>query len=104
MEEYRGIRPNFPAGPLLNVIFGATVRYIENCKKFNDLDRLHDSDPWDFPEKFSDKLYKQLLTFLHGPYIPRLTTIQALIIANNHFANVDNWTSGWLLNCIVCLF
>ncbi|CAO3628373.1 unnamed protein product [Mucor hiemalis] len=100
LEEYRGIRPCFPAGPLLNAVYGASVRYIENCRKFGDLERIDNGKPWDFPENLSDMLFQNLIIFIKGKYAPCLSTIQAIVIAHNHSANVESWTSGWLLNCI----
>jgi hypothetical protein len=101
LEEYRGIRSSYPAGYLLNAVYGAAVRYVENCKKFNDLDSIDDGGVWDFPEDFSENLFEIIIIYLKGKYIPRISTVQSIIIAHNHSANVDNWTSSWLLNCAV---
>lgn len=101
LEEYRGIKATFPAATLLNAIYGASVRYINNCIKFNDWQRLDNGREWEFPHNFSEKLFQNLIIFVKGRYIPRLSTIQAILIAHNHSANVESWTSGWLLNCIV---
>ncbi|KAG2234509.1 hypothetical protein INT48_007322 [Thamnidium elegans] len=100
LEEYRGIRPCYPSGAILNAIFGASVRYIDNCKKFGDSDRLDDGRTWDFPEKLSEMLFQNLIIFIKGKYVPSLATIQAIVIAHNHSANVESWSSGWLLNCV----
>lgn len=101
LEEYRGIRPCYPSGAILNAIFGASVRYIDNCKKFADSDRLDDGKTWDFHEKLSEMLFQNLIIFIKGKYVPSLATIQAIVIAHNHSANVESWSSGWLLNCVV---
>lgn len=101
LEEYRGIRATFPAATLLNAIYGASVRYVNNCIKFNDWQRLDNGREWVFPHNFSEKLFQNLIIFVKGRYNPRLSTIQAILIAHNHSANVESWTSGWLLNCIV---
>ncbi|KAL0140492.1 fungal-specific transcription factor domain-containing protein [Mucor lusitanicus] len=100
LEEYRGIRATFPAATLLNAIYGASVRYVNNCIKFNDWQRLDNGREWVFPHNFSEKLFQNLIIFVKGRYNPRLSTIQAILIAHNHSANVESWTSGWLLNCI----
>ncbi|GAA5805450.1 hypothetical protein HPULCUR_010966 [Helicostylum pulchrum] len=100
LEEYRGIRPCYPSGAILNAIFGASVRYIDNCKKFADSDRLDDGKTWDFHEKLSEMLFQNLIIFIKGKYVPSLATIQAIVIAHNHSANVESWSSGWLLNCV----
>ncbi|KAL7317630.1 hypothetical protein PS15m_003962 [Mucor circinelloides] len=100
LEEYRGIRATFPAATLLNAIYGASVRYVSNCVKFNDWQRLDNGREWVFPHNFSEKLFQNLIIFVKGKYNPRLSTIQAILIAHNHSANVESWTSGWLLNCI----
>ncbi|CEP17386.1 hypothetical protein [Parasitella parasitica] len=100
LEEYRGIRATFPAATLLNAIYGASVRYVNNCIKFNDWQRLDNGREWELPHNFSEKLFQNLITFIKGRYVPRLSTIQAILIAHNHSANVESWTSGWLLNCI----
>lgn len=101
LEEYRGIRTYFPTGPVLNAVYGAAVRYIENCKKFGDSDRLDGGKSWDFPKNLSEMLFQNLIIFIKGKYDPCLPTIQAIIIAHNHSANVESSSSSWLLNCIV---
>lgn len=101
LEEYRGIQSSFPSGALLNAIYGASIRYVENCKKFSDSDRLDGGKPWDLPDNLAENLFQNLIIFIKGKYAPCLASIQAIVIAHNHSANVESWTSGWLLNCIV---
>ncbi|KAI9469985.1 MAG: fungal-specific transcription factor domain-containing protein [Benjaminiella poitrasii] len=100
LEEYRGIQATFPAAPLLNAIYGASARYILNCEKFNDLERLEDGGSWDFSENFATGFLQRVIMFAKARYVPRLSSIQAIIIAHNHCANIDSWTTGWLFNCI----
>lgn len=104
LQEYRGIQSSFPAGPLLNAMYGAAVRYIENCKKFDDSDRLDGGKPWDLPENLSERLFATLIVFIQGRYVPCLSSIQAIVIGHNHSVGLESWTSGWLLNCIVSLY
>ncbi|KAI7899467.1 fungal-specific transcription factor domain-containing protein [Cokeromyces recurvatus] len=101
LEEYRGIRVTFPAGPILNAIYGASIRYIENCQKFNGTESLDNGYPWDLPKNSVDKLFKNLFSFLKLKYVPRLSSIQAAIITHSYYANVDSLTKGWLFNCII---
>ena len=101
LEEYRGIRETFPSGPLLNAMYGAAVRYIDNCKQFGDSESLNQGEPWHFPSNFSHRLFQNLIVFIKGRYTPCLSSVQAIVIAHNHSASLENWTSGWLLNCIV---
>ncbi|KAI8390152.1 fungal-specific transcription factor domain-containing protein [Blakeslea trispora] len=100
LEEYRGIRETFPSGPLLNAMYGAAVRYIDNCKQFGDSELLNKGEPWQFPYNFSHILFQNLIVFIKGRYSPCLSSIQAIVIAHNLSASLENWTSGWLLNCI----
>jgi hypothetical protein len=104
LQEYREISSSFPSGPLLNAVYGASVRYIENCKRFGDSAALDDGEPWEFPDNLAPMLFQNLIIFVKGKYAPCLSTIQAIVIAHNHSANVESWTSGWLLNCIVRLY
>ncbi|KAG2200532.1 hypothetical protein INT47_012318 [Mucor saturninus] len=101
LEEYRGIQSCFPAGPLLNAMYGAAVRYVENCKKFGDAERLDEGGkPWDLPENLAQRLFSTLIVFIKGKYAPCLSSIQAIVIGHNHSVNFENWSSGWLLNCV----
>lgn len=61
---------------------------------------LDEGGAWDFPDNLAAMLFQNLIIFIKGKYDPCLSTIQAIVIAHNHSANVENWTSGWLLNCI----
>ena len=56
-------------------------------------------------EGWSEKLFENLLVYLRGRYSPCISTVQAMVIAQNHRASLDEkMTSTWLLNSAVSLF
>jgi hypothetical protein len=56
----------------------------------------------DVPEGWSEKLFENLLVYVKGRYRPCISTVQALVIAQNHRASLDEKvTSAWLLNSAV---
>ncbi|CAO0801276.1 unnamed protein product [Mucor circinelloides] len=97
LKQYRGEIGEYPSAPLLNAIFGAAVRYIETCKLFGDKVPL--DHQIETKEGWSERLFENLLIYLKGRYSPCISTVQAMVIAQNHRASLDEkMTSGWLLN------
>lgn len=53
-------------------------------------------------EGWSERLFENLITFVKGKYSPCISTVQALVIGQNHRASLDEkMASGWLLNSAV---
>ncbi|GAN09678.1 transcription factor TamA [Mucor ambiguus] len=97
LKQYRGEIGEYPSAPLLNGIFGAAVRYIETCKLFGDKVPL--DHQIETKEGWSERLFENLLIYLKGRYSPCISTVQAMVIAQNHRASLDEkMTSAWLLN------
>jgi hypothetical protein len=100
LKQYRGEISQYPSAPLLNAIFGAAVRYIETCKLFGD--KVPSDHQLDLKEGWSETLFENLLVYVKGRYKPCISTVQALVIGQNHRASLDEkMTSGWLLNSAV---
>ncbi|KAG1376233.1 hypothetical protein G6F61_007775 [Rhizopus arrhizus] len=99
LKQYRGQIKEYPSAPLLNSIYGAAVRYIDTCRRFGDT--LPDCDHIEVKAGWSEKLFENIITYLKVQNTPRISTVQALAIANTHRASLDSKiTSGWLLNCV----
>lgn len=103
LKQYRGQIKEYPSAALLNSIYGAAVRYIDTCRRFGDT--LPCCDHIEIKAGWSEKLFENIITYLKVQNTPRISTVQALAIANTHRASLDSKiTSGWLLNCIVSSF
>ncbi|KAI7905436.1 fungal-specific transcription factor domain-containing protein [Cokeromyces recurvatus] len=97
LKQYRGQIGEYPSAPLLNAIYGAAVRYIETCKLFGDQVPL--DQHVEIKEGWSEKLFENLIFYVRGRYNPCISTIQAIVISQNHRASFDEKiTSSWLLN------
>jgi hypothetical protein len=58
----------------------------------------------EIPEGWSEQLFEKLITFVKGRYTPCISTVQALVIAQNHRASLDEKiASSWLMNSAVSL-
>ncbi|CAO3653841.1 unnamed protein product [Mucor hiemalis] len=97
LKQYRGEIAEYPSAPLLNAIYGAAVRYIETCD--GNGDKISTEHHLEMKEGWSEKLFDNLIVFVKGRYAPCITTVQALVIGQNHRASLDEkMASGWLLN------
>lgn len=97
LKQYRGEIAEYPSAPLLNSIYGAAVRYIETCDSNGD--KLSIEHHLEMKDGWSEKLFDNLIMFVKGRYAPCITTVQALVIGQNHRASLDEkMASGWLLN------
>ncbi|KAI9262802.1 fungal-specific transcription factor domain-containing protein [Helicostylum pulchrum] len=95
LKQYRGETGEYPSAPLLNAIYGAAVRYMETCDMNGDKISLD----IEMQEGWSERLFENLITFVKGKYSPCISTVQALVIGQNHRASLDEkMASGWLLN------
>lgn len=102
LKQYRGETGEYPSAPLLNAIFGAAVRYIETCHINGD--KISHDHHIEMIEGWSEKLFENLITFVKGRYWPCISTVQAIVIGQNHRASLDEkMASGWLLNSAVSL-
>ncbi|RCH77631.1 hypothetical protein CU098_001196, partial [Rhizopus stolonifer] len=72
LEEYRGIRPNFPFGILLVSMYLASVNYITICQKFGDADCLNNGKPLNLPKDLQKNLECQFSKYLGKKYEPSL--------------------------------
>ncbi|KAG2236790.1 hypothetical protein INT48_006974 [Thamnidium elegans] len=98
LKQYRGEIGEYPSAPLLNAIYGAAVRYMETC----DMNGDKISHDIEMQEGWSERLFENLITFVKGKYTPCISTVQALVIGQNHRASLDEkMASGWLLNSAV---
>ncbi|KAI9340749.1 fungal-specific transcription factor domain-containing protein [Pilaira anomala] len=97
LKQYRGETGEYPSAPLLNAIFGAAIRYIETCHINGD--KISHEHHIEMKEGWSEKLFENLITFVKGRYWPCISTVQAIVIGQNHRASLDEkMASGWLLN------
>lgn len=103
LKQYRGEIGEYPSAPLLNAIYGAAVRYMETCDMNGE--KLTQARHIEKKENWSEQLFENLITFVKGRYSPCISTVQALVIAQNHRASLDEKiASGWLLNSAVSFF
>ncbi|KAI8584049.1 hypothetical protein K450DRAFT_221245 [Umbelopsis ramanniana AG] len=98
LKQYRGQIKPFPSAPLLLAMYGAAARYLEVARR-QDINKLIDIDEdWQPPENWSESLFDELRKFLVGHYTPSMSTVQALLIAQNHRASLDSRsTIVWLI-------
>lgn len=100
LKQYRGEIGEYPSAPLLNAIYGAAVRYMETCAVNGD--KVSHDHHIEMKEGWSEVFFENLLTFIKGRYTPCISTVQALVIGQNHRASLDEkLASGWLLNSAV---
>jgi hypothetical protein len=100
LKQYRGEIGDYPSAPLLNAIYGAAVRYLETCDSNGD--KVSAEHHLEMKEGWSEQLFENLLIFVKGRYSPCISTVQALVIGQNHRASLDEkMASGWLLNSAV---
>ncbi|KAI8142510.1 fungal-specific transcription factor domain-containing protein [Fennellomyces sp. T-0311] len=99
LKQYRRELGDYPAPTLLCSMYGAAVRYINNCRLFGDKVLPEETGDWDLREGWSESLFEHLLVYVKGRYAPCVATIQALVISQFHRASLDErMASGWLLN------
>jgi hypothetical protein len=79
-------------------MYGSAARYVEVARR-QDINKLIDIDEdWQPPEDWSESLFDELRKFLVGHYSPSMSTVQALLIAQNHRASLDRRsTIVWLI-------
>ncbi|ORZ25443.1 fungal-specific transcription factor domain-domain-containing protein [Absidia repens] len=104
LNQYRGLASDYPSPPLLNAMHGAAMRHIEKCQILDDADSVLDTLYKDFggrremPEGGSEMLYDRLRKYIQGVYAPSITTVQAILIEQNHRASTESGISyDWLL-------
>ncbi|KAI8378245.1 fungal-specific transcription factor domain-containing protein [Choanephora cucurbitarum] len=96
LKQYRSQISEYPSAPLLNAIYGASVRYIETCKIFGDDLFLDHSITT--KENLSETLFQNVLVYFRGKYNPCISLVQASLISQNHRASMDEkMTSKWAL-------
>ncbi|CAO3681246.1 unnamed protein product [Rhizopus stolonifer] len=99
LKQYRGHINEFPSAPLLNAIYGAAIRYIETCHLFGD--KVAGCQHIKIEEGWSEQLFENIIHYVKSQYNPSISTIQALVISNNHRASLDEKiASAWLLSCV----
>ncbi|KAG0187249.1 hypothetical protein DFQ28_006684 [Apophysomyces sp. BC1034] len=96
LKQYRGEIGDYPSPALLNSMYGAAVRYIETCQMFGDEIVEYREN---VPDGWSESLFDNLLVFFKQQYSPCVSSVQAMVIGQNHRASLDEkMTSGWLVN------
>ncbi|ORE03209.1 hypothetical protein BCV72DRAFT_308422 [Rhizopus microsporus var. microsporus] len=98
LQEYRGIRPNFPSALLLIVIFLTTVRYIRSRTVFGDAEALNDGKPWNLSEKTSNSLFDRLSKYVFKRARWNLTAVQAAILILVVPFKEHRWEKHWLIS------
>ncbi|KAI9483643.1 MAG: fungal-specific transcription factor domain-containing protein [Benjaminiella poitrasii] len=97
LKQYRGEIGEYPSAPLLNAIYGSAVRYIETCKLFGDEVPLEHQV--EIKDGWSEKLFENIIHYVKDRYNPCISTVQAIVITQNHRASLDEKiASGWLLS------
>jgi hypothetical protein len=98
LKQYRGQVKPFPSASLLLAMYGAAARYVEVVKR-QELNKIIEvDDDWQPPEGWSESFFDELRKFLVGHYTPSMSTVQALLIAQNHRASLDSRsTIVWLI-------
>lgn len=96
LEEYRGIRPNFPFGILLVSMYLASVNYITICQKFGDADCLNNGKPLNLPKDLQKNLECQFSKYLGKKYEPSLPFVQSHIIYQLLYFGFEKWRKGWI--------
>lgn len=98
LKQYRGQTKPFPSASLLLAMYGAAARYVEVVKR-QELNKIIEvDDDWQPPEGWSESFFDELRKFLVGHYTPSMSTVQALLIAQNHRASLDSRsTIVWLI-------
>ncbi|KAG1172233.1 hypothetical protein G6F70_005217 [Rhizopus microsporus] len=98
LQEYRGIRPNFPSALLLIAICLTTVRYIRLRTAFGDAEDLNDSKPWNLSDKTSNSLFDRLSKYVFKRSCWNLTAVQAAILILVVPFKQQRWEKHWLIN------
>jgi hypothetical protein len=98
LKQYRGQIKPFPSASLLLAMYGAAARYVEVVRR-QELDKIIDiEDDWQPPEGWSESFFDELRKFIVGHYTPSMSTVQAMLIAQNHRASLDSRTTiVWLI-------
>ncbi|KAF7727022.1 hypothetical protein EC973_008136 [Apophysomyces ossiformis] len=96
LKQYREEVDGYPSPPLLNAMYGAAVRYIETCQSFGD--EILDYK-WKIPAGWSESFFDNVMIFFQHQRSPSISSVQALVIFQNHRASIDEKVaSGWLIN------
>lgn len=96
LRQYRGEFSEYPSAPLLNGIYGAATRYIEVCRKLGDKIRLDNDVP--MKDGHSEHFFGCLTIYIQRNYHPCISTVQAVLIGQNHKIGLDHKIgSRWLL-------
>ncbi|RCH92725.1 hypothetical protein CU097_001837 [Rhizopus azygosporus] len=98
LQEYRGIRPNFPPALLLIAICLTTVRYIRLRTAFGDTEDLNDGKPWNLSDKTSNSLFDRLSKYVFKRSRWNLTAIQTAILILVVPFKEQRWERHWLIS------
>lgn len=100
LRQYREEFNEYPSAPLLNAIYGAAARYLEICKKFGDQIKLDNNV--EMKEGQSEYFFDCLIVYVQRKYSPCISTVQAVLIGQNHKFGLDQRVgSRWLLSSVV---